>query len=753
MDRRNIVLLIALTAVLFGDVLFLGRGFYRGDLYVYHFPMKKVVHDLGLRDGIPQWNPAFEGGQPLAANPAYELFYPPQWLIYLPWFLFGFQLHILVHFSIAGVGMYLFLRSLEVRPSVAMFGAVTFAFGAPYLSLIIRLPFLFAMTWVPWVLMFARRAILAGSRRDIALGAIVFGMQAMLGEPVTVLQTGALAGSYVLYRWCVDRDRRRALGALARVAILLAAGFAIAAVQLVPAFDHAGDSVRREGFSWTNASNWSTPPARLAELAYPRLFRALRSDDGGQAIRRMYVYRVQPFISEIYIGLLMFVAAIAGLMRRTRGRWYVVSLLAVSLILSFGDHLPLFRLLHDSGLTKSIRYPEKFLLTALFVLLVWGSVTLNRLIDDAALRRTAVGLVIAWIIIAGLIFVSANVPESVPRVAEAKALDWKGYWGTNAIRAAFALVLLSTAARRRRWWSAALVAFVVADMSFMHFADAERVSRKYFDEPKAAHGISERSEYRLFHKASHDENDLDAIALSHFIDAPNTDVVMRDAMFRFAPAAFGFRGLLEQDLDRTALLTSTDYQRAVDSVRMRTGVWHPYFLESANVRWIAEFVPLAEAKRIGQPIVIRDIGPHPRYWFARRLLAARDGEEMAEHIVTGETRPDDAFIAGTLFDPAAGNVLHVDEHPSLVRLDTQAAGHAFLVISLTGHKYWKATIDGASAALVKTNAGFQGLEVPAGRHSIELRYRNPLIVPSLFVSIIALGAAIAFALRDRAGHA
>lgn len=739
-DRRNVLILAALTALLFFDVLFLGRGFYKGDLFVYHYPMKKVVRDMTFAEGLPQWNPAYHAGQPLAANPAYELFYPPQWLVLLPSYPFAFQLHILVHFAIAAIGMYLLLRELEVRAPAAILGAVTFAFGAPYLALLARLPFLFAMTWVPWVLLFTHRAVVNQRLRDIALGAMVFGMQALLGEPVTVLQTAALALVYGVVRASEAR-----LKAAARVLAILAWGFVIAIVQLVPAVDHARDSVRREGFAWIYAANWSTPPVRLAELAYPQVFRAMATQDGSQAIRRLYPFRVQPFIAEIYLGLLIFVAALAGLLRKVRGRWFVLAVLVVSLLLAFGHHAPLFKILFDAGLTKSIRYPEKFLLSSLFVLIVWGAMIVDRLESDARLRRTAIALTIVWLLLGVFLWLTVVVPNGTPPVAEAKALPWNPYWVMNLVRGAAVLALLFTAARGAKWWPVAATVFVLADLSFMHKADAARASRHAFDEPKAARGITNRSEYRLFHKASWDEFDLAPIAASHLLAAKETDDVMRDAMFRFAPAAYGFRGVLEQDLDQTALLTSAAYQNAADDVRKRTGLWHPFFYESANVRWIAEFLPLDEAKRRGQPIEIRDIGPRPRYWFATRLLRGSEPFELTDHIATQETRPGDAFIDGEPFVPAAGRVVRVDEKPSHVRVDVEAAGDAFLVVTNTAHKYWRAKMDGRDAAIVPTNLGFQGFRVPAGRHTIEMRYRNPLVMPCLIVSVLAILAAAAVA--------
>jgi hypothetical protein len=281
----------------------------------------------------------------------------------------------------------------------------------------------------------------------------------------------------------------------------------------------------------------------------------------------------------------------------------------------------------------------------------------------------------------------------------------------------------------------------------MHTADAARAPRGYFDEPAPARQITERNRYRLFNKASWQEFDLDPVAVPHFLEAAESDRVMRDAMFRFLPAAYGIRGVLERDLDQTALLTSAAYTDAARDVKKRTGDWHPFFLESANVRWVSEFLPLHEAKRVGLPIAVRDIGAHPRYWFASRLLPARDAAEVADHIVTSETRQGDAFVDGEAFVPAAARVSRVVETPSRVRIEVQSEGRAFLVAAVTAHKYWHASLDEGATPIVITNLGFQGVVVPAGRHLIELRYHNPRIIPALIVSAIALALAVAFALR------
>ena len=66
-------------------------------------------------------------------------------------------------------------------------------------------------------------------------------------------------------------------------------------------------------------------------------------------------------------------------------------------------------------------------------------------------------------------------------------------------------------------------------------------------------------------------------------------------------------------------------------------------------------------------------------------------------------------------------------------------GKNFLVMSVTPHKYWRITIDGKRVEPVVTNIGYQGIIVPAGKHRVEMRYRNDLAAGGAKISI---GAAV-----------
>ena len=245
-SRRNDVLALAiltsLVTVLFVDILVGRNALYLRDIVHYAYPHKKIVRDVVLSGEFPYWNRLFSGGQPLAANPAHTAFYPLTWLVLLPSYDYGFQLFILVHIYIAAWAMYALLRSLDLGPPASLIGALSFALGGVFLSYLTLLPLLVASAWIPLVCLFARRFLLHGRGGDFALAAVALSMQLLIGEPTTVLQTGMMIGLYALFT--------RRMRGVVLVGLIVIAALLLSAVAIIPAVDHARDSIRARGFSW-----------------------------------------------------------------------------------------------------------------------------------------------------------------------------------------------------------------------------------------------------------------------------------------------------------------------------------------------------------------------------------------------------------------------------------------------------------------------------------------------------------------------
>ena len=65
-----------------------------------------------------------------------------------------------------------------------------------------------------------------------------------------------------------------------------------------------------------------------------------------------------------------------------------------------------------------------------------------------------------------------------------------------------------------------------------------------------------------------------------------------------------------------------------------------------------------------------------------------------------------------------------------------------VVVAQAYYHPWRATMDGRSAHLWRANHAFQAMEVPAGRHRVQLVYRDRSLRLGVFVSVATLLALV-----------
>ena len=262
-DVIAVTTLAILATIWFADVLLGVNQLYMRDLTRYYYPTKQILRDIVLHGEFPYWNRYFSGGQPIAANPEHEVFYPLTWLILLPSYNLGYTLHVLLHIYIGLLGMYALLRSIELRPEAAWFGAMAFGLGGLYLSYVNLLPILFCAAWLPLTCLYARRFLLGHAARDFALAALFLGVQFLVAEPTTVAQTGLLLGLYALYRgWHSTPRWSKSITRVLWIALLSGSALLVGAAQVFAALDHVHDSARSRPFEFDLVSAWSMPWAK-----------------------------------------------------------------------------------------------------------------------------------------------------------------------------------------------------------------------------------------------------------------------------------------------------------------------------------------------------------------------------------------------------------------------------------------------------------------------------------------------------------
>ena len=763
-DALAVASLALIVTIAFGDVLIGVDNFYMRDLTRYYYPSKQILREIVQGGEFPYWNRYFSGGQPMAANPEHEVFYPFTWLILLPSYDCGYRLLILMHLYVGIVGMYALLRSMELRPFAAWFGAMAFGMGGMYLSEVNLLPILFCAAWLPLTCMFARRFLLRPTLRDFAWASLFLGLQFLVAEPTTVMQTGFLIGVYALYRgWYAQPRVLASVKAVGSIALISLTAFAVGAAQVLAAIDHVQDSARSRVFEFDLVSAWSMPWAKFAELIYPNIL-------GHIAVNRVMWYwggglypgMGSPFLFSIYVGLLTTAFCVAGAFVRPRGGRLVLLICIFSAVLALGGHTPILNLLYKAGIATSIRYPEKFAMMGIFAAIIFAAQMLDQMLaGNDVVRDAATGFVIATTMVAAVAAILGFTPIyartfmhiwGMTRSAGSLMMVRMSHhdWIVAAIRGgAAAAILLTARLRWQRAWMIVAGLLIAADLTYVTYELNPRMPRKFFDPPPVASTLPKnRADFRVFHEV--DWYGSEETARKFFSTGNAVYWVVRNGLFPMTPAGSKIRTVIERDYDKTALLPTIALTDSVWDVKRsgREGWWEP-FMAMSNAWYRATYRDFeVERKRIkgdfkqSMPIQLIETTHWPRYYFADILVTIHNRQDFVNVLSGQSISRRAAFVQYPNFVPADGVVTGVRETANRATIDVESRGKGFLVMSVTPHKYWRITLDGKPAPAIVANIGYQGIVVPAGRHRVEMRYRNDMVVTGLWISGITIALLI-----------
>jgi hypothetical protein len=764
-DVLALILLAAVATAVFADILFLGSNLWFRDLPRYFYPIKKLVRDALTSGEFPFWTRTWSAGQPVAANPAFEIFYPPQLLLLLPDFDLGYRLHLFLHVLIALAGMYVLLRSLRCQPPAAGAGAVAFGLGGPLMSTVALTSIFFAVSWWPWIAWAVRRYLRSGASRDLGIASLVIGAEFLICEPVSLLQIGFLLVTYLVGKIMATKaDGPSTRQLIGRFSLAGTGGLLIGAVQLFPGMDHARDTIRARGYSFQAASLWSTPPFRWLELLHPRLSGSFLSPHPAFWAARSYPGELEPFILSFYVGIAASVLLLSGMILRVRG-WALTAVVGGgAAILSLGRFTPLFGLLYRAGLFRSLRYPEKFSLLATFVVVAFSSVVLEKVLSGD--RRAA--------------RVAAFVAMSVAGALMILLLWWKdplrfsSYWSlppsvafhfsrlfiretaAAAIRSALLALLLLLAWRRKGLIVAPLfLIFVALDVVPLSNALLFRTDSEFYNRaPAAAAGLAGGAG-RLLHLAELES--VPPYMTNHFALGESVAWFIRNGLLPRTPTIWNISTVLELDFDGTTLNSSNALEEAMIRMHERNvPLWQQKLMAMSNVSAWTRIRPFTREELMGpesfrriRPVDVVPVPVSPRYYFADRVVSIGTIDDFVSSVAGPGWTPRSAAVAGPSFKTAPGTILKVRESQNSAVIDYSAAAPALLVASVTSHRWWQAEVDGAPVALGSVNLAYQGAIVPPGRHRFTMTYSNPLVIGFGLLSAAAFCLAMGLAVTSR----
>jgi len=701
-----------------------------------------VVHAAEeIRAGhFPLWNPFVFGGVPFFANPQTAVLFPLTALAYVLPVPLALGLMAVLKLSVAGVGMYWFLRRLAVSPGPAGLGALSFMLNALLITwlqwsntgTVILLPVLFGVTEV------LRER---GGARPVAWLALVVALSVFAGYPQRVAYGLLALGVWALYR---ARGAPRPLGFLAGWAGGVALGGALAAVQLLPFAEYAQASAvlgyRQE---WT--PYFPLPLRALGAVLMPYFF---GSPTGRDFWGPMNFNEISLSVGVVpWLALPLALAAA----RTRRAAAYFLAVAALAAALVYG--LP--------GVAEGIAgIPplSRIIIVRVADLLVFSLSVLCGLGLDAIARGSvptrrardavrAAALVLgggAFALVASEYALAARTAMRVPLAAQ---YVW---FLAQLTLAALLLVRLlgGTGARPRAWLALAavqLAGLLPVAVSYNPVLD----TRLFYPGPPPVvqwlRAESARDQARVLFPA---------------FGAANFGTIFR------LPEMGGYDGMtprrIEQVVDPAGSLDSW----ASGALRVTAGFSSPAF-DLLGIRYVV----LAPRSASPAPhftlayegpdaLAYRNDRALPRAFLAFRARTCVD--EAAALRLIGEGGVDfrqEVLVAGcgdapAVGPPGVGRAAIREYAAERVVIDVTTDTPAYLVLTDAWFPGWRAWTDGREQPIQRADHAFRAVWVPPGTHEIEFRYTPASFRYGLLLSgaaaLAVAGALVLPAVRRRA---
>ncbi len=156
------------------------------DLAPYFIPPRFFWVESLRQGDFPLWNPYQFSGHPFFANPQHAILYPLNGLFFLLPFDIAFNAVIILHFFLAGLFTYLFLKDLKVSSTGSLISGLILMLSGYLLSVHSLLTILLSVIWTPLIMMFFRRAMISPGIRNEILTA-VFMTLSFLGGGIEVV--------------------------------------------------------------------------------------------------------------------------------------------------------------------------------------------------------------------------------------------------------------------------------------------------------------------------------------------------------------------------------------------------------------------------------------------------------------------------------------------------------------------------------------------------------------------------------------
>lgn len=702
-DAIGISCLMALVVIFFARLfiptvqLIVTPDFGRSDAWHFSFATKFALSEALKSGHLPLWQKDIGGGFPLFAEGQTGALYLPNLILFSTFSeVTAYNLALAVTFIMFALGMYWWMRTIGCSVIAAVFASVTITFSALPVLQLTHLTLLQGMSMLPIVGVLTYLLISRGPFPWMSLLALALSQQIFAGFPQATLLTALFAGSYALFLSYTQKRK----GSIVWFILGYFLAISMGAVQLLASVEFLRASSNPTGFDGSSASYFSFPVRHLVTFLAPF---ALGNPKNGSYPPFFQFDGSIFWENTAYVGLLPLFLLLYGFFRERKNPEirFFLWIIGVSLLLSWGKYSPFYFIFSFPPLNL-FRVPSRFL----------------------------------WLVITGVAVIAAKSIDTL----HARS----GLMRTEILLTA--LVLLQIGQLFSTFWSYHMM---VPAASFMTPPLITSVPLK-----GKVYTIGES----VLHNASflpHGWQQTNVFQALREGVSPNSNVLWHIPQ----QEVYAGRFLRRQTLTDQLLTTSITVGDTAATFSATTQT----YLNLFSVGNIISFLPLTQTtltpvKHLQQDTVSLDIYENPTA-LARAYLVY-EATKAATLVEAKRIFEDPSFAPGetvlleshevdldtnlaAFTQKAAQTVTDRPATPTIikdtdeeVKIRTNAAHPAILVLTDTYYPGWQADVDGIPARIVAANISERAVMVSQGTHTVTFSYRPKTVTRGLLITIL-----------------
>lgn len=772
-DKTAIIILLVLPFMYF---LIFAPGLLTGSKMMYGsdwlqggYPARDIIsRELSEYKSMPLWYNYIFSGLPTVAGPYGDIasIYPfirliiPTHIFWTYLFMFGF--------IAAGIGMYLFLRSLNISCLAALIGAVAYSFAGNLVSTTYagHEGRLWAAALFPLAFFFWNKGIISHKFSWFVFAGFTAGYTYMHGHFQLLYYGMWVAFAYFIINLILNYKQNKIKTTLkligyAIVSIIIAAG--VVAVNFLPFFSNIVISARGEMRGYEFASSWALPFKELVDIIIPQ-FSGILDNYWGENFFKLH--------SEYFGVILLLLAGITIFIKfKERRTVFFFTTSIIGTLIALGGHTPFFKLVYYlmPG-AKRFRGPSMVFYLVAFSIIVLGTIGLQYIIDynqqkkvfdqqvKKRLKRYFYFVVVIFILLIIILLITKNgISSSIkdPQKLQAFTNNIPTVWSGALISAILIIIsiFLFYQLANRKLKIINLIVIIIPLICF----DLWRIDKKFIktvDNPSVYYAPDEvvnflRNDttlyrvYPLYYERSND-GILDLYNIQN-VAGYCSNPLKRYQEFLGAGQTVMFQGPNLAFPNFLNLLNA----KYIISVPLPEDISRYDARTQSMIGELRNFVNRPELELVysgRRNVIYKNNIALPRAFLVPNYIVIKDKDKIIERLKDPNFNPlqyviipDSVLTSQTITqDSFLGAAKIIEYTPNRITVETESNTQGFLVISENYHPDWFCKVDGKPTKVYPAYHTLRTVYLETGKHKVEFFYYSKFYSFGRLISTITV---------------